>query len=150
MGGRCSSSGRGDKGGGSAKQNNDVAPTNQGAILGGEYGYFTEKGISEIIQQGGKRWTKGNNDRIYIKDLIETVGGLQTETYKSGFISSATLNGETISNSEAGRIFSRIGNPYINLINGAITGFSDSERDTVLAVRENITNFIKSKRYKSK
>lgn len=149
MGGRGSSSGKG-KSGGSAKQNNDVAPTNQGAILGGEYGYFTEKGISEIIQQGGNRWTKGNNDRIYVKDLIDTVGGLQVETYKSGSISSATLNGETISNSEAGRIYRSIGNPYINLINGAITGFSDSERDTVLAVKQNIINFIKSKRYKSK
>lgn len=45
--------------------------------------------------------------RIYINDLPELYG-LRTSHYKTGNISSATLDGNTISNSEAGRILSRL------------------------------------------
>lgn len=132
---------------------NNTAPKNQGAVLGGEqYGYFTEKGIGEIIEQGGKRWTKGGKDRIYIKDMAETVGGLEIDYYKTGRISSAKVNGEEISNSEASRILGVFSNrnPYIDLTNGAIHNLSEHSREVVQSVIGNVEMFIKQRRYKNK
>jgi len=52
---------------------------------------------------GGSRWQKNGNDRIYFNDLPEFYG-LHTNHYNSGNVASATLNGETISNSKASKI----------------------------------------------
>jgi len=51
----------------------------------------------------GNRWTKNGNDRIYI-DPRNALNELETTRYNTGNISSATLNGERISNSEAKRL----------------------------------------------
>lgn len=60
------------------------------------------KSIEEqLVELGGKRWTKGNFDRIYFNaDFF----GLECDYYKSGNICSATLKGEKISNSYAGKL----------------------------------------------
>ncbi len=52
------------------------------------------------VKSIGKEWIKEDMHRIYINNL-ETIYGLQTTSYKTGNISSATLNGEKISNSRA-------------------------------------------------
>ena len=67
---------------------------------------FTDDEINTLTDRGFKRWTKKlpNGkvmDRLYIKPEYL---GLELTRYKSGNISSATFNGETISNSEARRI----------------------------------------------
>lgn len=67
---------------------------------------FTDDEINTLTDMGFKRWTKKlpNGkvmDRLYIKPEYL---GLELTRYKSGNISSATFNGETISNSEAKRI----------------------------------------------
>lgn len=67
---------------------------------------FTDDEINTLTDRGFKRWTKKlpNGkvmDRLYIKPEYL---GLELTRYKSGNISSATFNGETISNSEAKRI----------------------------------------------
>lgn len=72
-----------------------------------------EKGmglVEKLIELGGNRWQKGGHDRIYLdsKTLAEAIG-LEAETYKTGNICSATLKGEKISNSEAGRIYGALG-----------------------------------------
>lgn len=51
--------------------------------------------IKKFEDAGFKRWTKGGYDRLYID---ATACGLEYDTYKSGNISSATFNGEAISN----------------------------------------------------
>lgn len=67
---------------------------------------FTDEEINTLTDRGFKRWTKKlpNGkvlDRLYIKPEYL---GLELTRYKSGNISSAKFNGETISNSEARRI----------------------------------------------
>ena len=59
------------------------------------------------LLQKGSRWTKGQMDRIYFNNLAELYG-VQTTRYNTGNISSATLDGERISNSQAGRICGRL------------------------------------------
>ena len=67
-----------------------------------------EKRTVEILtgdQFGGNLWEKYGHRRIYFDAAdIARYGGLDWGTYKTGNISSATLNGEKISNSEAKRI----------------------------------------------
>ena len=67
---------------------------------------FTDDEIKTLTDRGFKRWTKKLSngkvmDRLYIKPEYL---GLELTRYKSGNISSATFNGERISNSEARRI----------------------------------------------
>ena len=67
---------------------------------------FTDDEIKTLTDRGFNRWTKKSPngkvmDRLYIDPEYL---GLELTRYKSGNISSATFNGETISNSEARRI----------------------------------------------
>lgn len=67
---------------------------------------FTDEEIKTLTDRGFNRWTKKLSngkvmDRLYIKPEYL---GLELTRYKSGNISSAKFNGETISNSEARRI----------------------------------------------
>lgn len=69
-------------------------------------GGFTDDEIKTLTDRGFNRWTKKSPngkvmDRLYIDPEYL---GLELTRYKSGNISSATFNGETISNSEARRI----------------------------------------------
>ncbi len=64
-------------------------------------GKLTDDEIEALENNGFNRWTKGDMDRLYIKP---TYLGLDLEYYKSGNISSATFNGESISNSEGRRL----------------------------------------------
>lgn len=64
-------------------------------------GKLSDDEIEALTNKGFNRWTKGDMDRLYIKP---TYLGLDLEYYKSGNISSATFNGESISNSEARRL----------------------------------------------
>lgn len=64
----------------------------------------------KLIELGGKRWQKREHNRIYLESAILSKAiGLEAETYKTGNISSATLNGEKISNSQAGKIYGALG-----------------------------------------
>lgn len=67
---------------------------------------FTDEEIKTLTDRGFNRWTKKLSNgkvmgRLYIKPEYL---GLELTRYKSGNISSAKFNGETISNSEARRI----------------------------------------------
>lgn len=55
----------------------------------------------------GSRWQKNGMNRIYFNDLHKFYG-LNIDTYKTGNISYATLDGEKISNTQAAKIQSRL------------------------------------------
>ena len=59
------------------------------------------------IQQGGREWKTqdGKYHRVYFNDLAERAG-LVCAYYDTGNVSSASLNGERISNSQARRLLS--------------------------------------------
>lgn len=61
---------------------------------------LNEQKIAELIEKGFNRWTKGNLDRLYIN---ASQLGLVCTYYKTGNISGAEFNGETISNCQARR-----------------------------------------------
>lgn len=60
-----------------------------------------EQAIAIMIERGGKRWQKGNMDRIYFNT---SALGLECTYYKTGNIHSAEFNGKSISNSEGYRM----------------------------------------------
>lgn len=87
-----------------AEQPKETKPTEQPKEKAA--GGFTDEEIKTLTDRGFNRWTKKlpNGkvmDRLYIKPEYL---GLELTRYKSGNISSATFNGEAISNSEARRI----------------------------------------------
>ena len=67
---------------------------------------------------GCTTWEKYGRKRIYINsdDQIEKVFGLSVGRYNSGMISSAFLNGEKISNSQARRLLTV--KPYFDCLAG--------------------------------
>lgn len=65
----------------------------------------TSEVIKVLESNGGKLWEKGEMRRVYFDyGVILSHAGLDTGHYNTGNISSATLKGEKISNSEAKRI----------------------------------------------
>lgn len=61
---------------------------------------LSEAKINELTDKGFNRWTKGNLDRLYINAAQL---GLVCTYYKTGNISGAEFNGESISNCQARR-----------------------------------------------
>lgn len=59
------------------------------------------KSVTErLVEAGGSEWQKHGHHRIYFNGLTKWYG-LETEHYGTGNVSSATLDGERISNSGA-------------------------------------------------
>jgi hypothetical protein len=75
---------------------------------------MSEQVVEKLVSLGGKRWQKtGNNgeamDRVYFDaKILRELYGLKLSFYNTGNISSATLDGEHVSNSQAGRILGEI------------------------------------------
>ena len=71
----------------------------------------------KLIDMGCREWQKGDHHRIYFNwhtdEVLAEFFGLVINRYKTGNISSAYLNGEKISNSEARRIIGT--NPYYDV-----------------------------------
>lgn len=61
---------------------------------------MNDKQIAAYEAKGFNRWTKGSMDRLYIN---ATDLGLEVEYYKTGNVSSAKWDGESISNADARR-----------------------------------------------
>lgn len=72
-----------------------------------------------MVAIGGSRWTKNDMDRVYINNWARFIG-LEVSTYNTGNISSATLDGERISNSEAGRLLGMVEKVYFDVTDGSV------------------------------
>lgn len=75
----------------------------------------TEKMVEFLKGIGANEWHKGSYNRLYLNEAVDTLIGLETESYKSGNIKSAWLKGNEISNAEARRIIERTCKAYIDL-----------------------------------
>lgn len=75
----------------------------------------TEKMVEFLKGIGANEWHKGSYNRLYLNEAVDTLIGLETESYKSGNIKSAWLRGEPISNAEARRIIERTCKAYVDL-----------------------------------
>lgn len=82
-----------------------------------------EEIAANLAKAGGKRWTKGQMDRVYFtvtRDDAETAG-LRTEHYNTGWVSSARWDGEPLANGRAVEIEDAIREVkvYVDLTNVA-------------------------------
>jgi hypothetical protein len=59
--------------------------------------------LESLLKIGGKGWQSGDKHRVYFNDLVKRYG-LELNYYGTGNISSASLDGEKISNSKAKKI----------------------------------------------
>lgn len=60
--------------------------------------------VEQLEKAGGKLWEKGEMRRVYFNATeLERHFGLEIHTYNTGNISSAKLDGEKISNSQASK-----------------------------------------------
>lgn len=62
---------------------------------------------ARLIAKGGRLWEKHGYRRIYFNDL-PALYGLEYDTYNTGNISAAWVDGERVSNSEGRRILGRL------------------------------------------
>lgn len=85
--------------------------------------------IEKLLAAGGSRWQKNGMDRIYFN---ASQLGLDYTCYKTGNISSATFNGERISNSEANRMY--CSKTYYNVVTGTVV----SDNNTLRAALEEV------------
>ena len=68
----------------------------------------------KLVNLGLKVWEKGDMERIYINsENLKAVFGLEISFYKSGSIKKAFLNGEKLSNRQAGLLFKQ--NVYFDI-----------------------------------
>ncbi len=90
----------------------------------------------EIIKKLGSVWEKCGMRRVYFNDLPRWFG-LDVARYGTGNISSARLNGRTISNSEAKRIMFRLLETKIwyDLNDGKFRGQGDPEAFRIIVER---------------
>lgn len=79
-----------------------------------------EKKINTLLAMGASRWTKYGRDRLYLRNCYKDLLKMEISYYNSGNISSASLDGEGISNSEAYRIQDMAADSYIDLLKDKI------------------------------
>ena len=92
---------------------------------------FKPTRVAAAEKLGATVWEKGANKRLYFNTAAEKIIGLEYSRYKSGNISSATLKGEVISNSEARRYLAAIDGTYADLKTGEIhTGWRYGRRES--------------------
>lgn len=87
---------------------------------------MTDTMIAKLEAKGGKRWIKGNMDRMYFN---ATVLGLELEYYKTGNIRDASFRGTGLSNSMGGRY--KAAKTYIDLATGTVHSDFDCLADAV-------------------
>lgn len=100
---------------------------------------LTDEQIERLVNAGASRWTKHERDRLYIKRLADLIG-LSYTKYNTGNISSAELNGETISNSECNRILAALDKAYIDLKTNTI--YIDGRDDAAEVIIAGLENYL--------
>lgn len=83
--------------------------------------------IETMVAIGGSRWTKNDNNRVYINNWAQYLP-LEIDYYKSGNISSATWNGKEIANRQASLILGSINKIWFDAADGQLhCRYGDSE-----------------------
>ena len=133
MGGRGSASGAGGSDGATKAV---ATPSSQKTLEEPEK--KTESTVQKLEKAGGKEWESddGRYHRVYFDDLPGWYG-LQAERYGTGNISSAKLDGQKISNSQARKIESALygGKVWYNVKTGEYEskGISESAHKKIVA-----------------
>lgn len=86
----------------------------------GDHEMLANEKIEKLIELGAKRWSKAGKDRLYLNDAGLKLAELDIDRYNTGNISSATMAGDKISNSKAGKIIPAVSQGYIDLESGKV------------------------------
>jgi len=95
---------------------------------------------------GGRRWTKNGHDRVYFNNWPELIG-LEINRYRTGNISCAFLDGEQISNRQAGLLLNMINKVYWDIQAGRLCiqwGFGESRIMTRDELKQGLLDGIRS------
>lgn len=69
----------------------------------------TQYTVEQLTAIGGKVWEKADMKRVYFNEYkLAELYGLEYDTYKSGMVSSATIDGEPTSNSFANKLLGKL------------------------------------------
>ena len=76
------------------------------------------------IQMGGNEWQKDEKHRVYFNSVQARMKlyNIECSFYKTGNISSASMNGEHISNSKAYKYLDAITVPYYDVVADKMVG----------------------------
>ncbi|MDP9953116.1 MULTISPECIES: hypothetical protein [Streptomyces] len=77
--------------------------------------------IETMVAIGGNRWQRNGMDRVYINNWA-AFAGIETTHYNTGNISSASYQGEGISNSQAYKLLGSIDKVWFDSADGKIHG----------------------------
>lgn len=92
--------------------------------------------VAKAMLLGARVWEKAGKSRLYLNAAGKSLMGLTYDTYNSGSICWAKVNGEKISNSECGRILIALSSAYLDMADWTIhTGLSKSSA----SVKETLT-----------
>ncbi len=95
---------------------------------------LTEKDVADLESKGFKRWARGDYDRLYLNYWNY---GLKLEFYKSGNISHAEFQGETVSHAEGYRL--KESKVYIDVKTGELVVQTASDfEDEIRAAAEKV------------
>ena len=101
----------------------------------------TEQMIEKLVEVGGSEWQRGGKHRVYFNNLHEWYG-LKLSFYNTGNLSSATLDGDHMSNTQASRLYGRLcaGRVWWDAADGKFYGRIDDElfRPIVKAIKKEI------------
>lgn len=77
--------------------------------------------VETMTAIGGSRWQRNGMDRVYINDWA-AFAGIETSRYNTGNISSASYQGEGISNSQASKLLNSIDKVWFDAADGKLHG----------------------------
>lgn len=97
--------------------------------------------VETMTAIGGNEWTRGDKHRVYINDWT-AYAGLEVDHYKTGNISSASIDGRGIANSRVGGLLGAVRSVYFDAADGRLhvahrdgdafeVRYLDGERDTI-------------------
>ena len=104
---------------------------------------FTTETMTAI---GGNRWTRNGHDRVYINNWTD-FAGIETSHYNTGNISSATYQGEAISNSQAHKLLGCIDMVWFDSADGQLHcryGYSESRVATRDEVWDSVVSGVRT------
>ncbi|MFF0629783.1 hypothetical protein [Streptomyces sp. NPDC004296] len=96
--------------------------------------------VETMTAIGGNRWQRNGMDRVYFNNWAE-LAGIETSRYNTGNISSATYQGEGISNSQAYKLLGCIDKVWFDAADGKLHvryGYGESR----VATREQVWDAI--------
>lgn len=106
---------------------------------------INEQTIATLTANGFQRWTKGNNDRLY----LNSVPTLKVTYHKTGSFDLAEFDGKRISNADAARL--KASKIYIDLKTGELvvntdyyrnTSYNANDRNLIDVVAEHVANIL--------